>query len=136
MVTVQDVLPTLLNAAGLDDAGAEYDGRDQWPLISMNAEVAAPDYVIQSRIGEAYYRFPWKLISLSSGEVELYQFDEDPTEQVDRAADEPGVVAELTNALDEFPRGESIHLPLYRMAWDPDFFGGEEDREPWADTVQ
>ncbi len=102
----------------------------------MSAEVATPDYVAQARVGEAYYRFPWKLISASSGEVELYQIDEDPTEQFDRAADEPGVVAELTNALGEFPRGESINLPLYRFVWDPDFFGGEEDREPWADTVK
>ena len=136
MVTVQDVLPTVLSAAGLDDANAEYDGGDQWPLISMSVDVAAPDYTTQARVGEAYYRFPWKLIALASGEVELYQIDEDPTEQVDRAADEPGVVAELTNALGAFPRGKSIHLPLYRVAWDPDFFGGEEDREPWADTVK
>ena len=136
MVTVQDVLPTLLSAAGLADANTQYDGADQWPLISMSADVATPYYTTQARDGEACYRFPWKLISLGSGEVELYQIGEDPTEQVDRAADEPGVVAELTNALGAFPRGESINLPLYRVVWDPDFFGGEEDREPWADTVK
>ena len=136
MVTVQDVLPTVLSAVGLDDANAEFDGRNQWPLISTSAEVATPDYVAQARVGEAYYRFPWKLIVLGSGEVELYQIDEDPTERVDRAAGEPGVVAELTSALGAFPRGESINLPLYRFVWDPDFFGGEEDREPWADTVK
>lgn len=136
MVTVQDVLPTVLSAAGLADANTEYDGADQWPLISNGTDVATPHFTTQARDGEAYYRFPWKLISLASGEVELYQIDEDPTEQIDRAADEPGIVADLTNALSVFPRGESINLPLYRVAWDPDFFGGEEDREPWADAVK
>ena len=24
---------------------------------------------------------------------------------------------------------------LWRIVWDVDFFGGEEDREPWADIV-
>lgn len=132
----REYLPTLLSAAGLDDAGTQFDGGDQWPLISMSTEVPTPDYVIQAMDGEAFYRFPWKLLSLASGEVELYRIDVDPTEHVDRAADEPLVASKLTNALDAFPRGEKINLPLYRVAWDPDFFGGKEDREPWADTVE
>ena len=49
---------------------------------------------------------------------------------------EPAIVADLSEALARFPRAQSIDLPLYKIAWDPDFFGGEEDREPWADTVK
>jgi arylsulfatase A-like enzyme len=136
MVTAQDVLPTLLGAAGLEARAVEYDGADQWPLIGRDAAVPTPDYVTQGRDGVAFYRFPWKLVELASGEVELYQIDEDPTEQVDRAAAEPSVVEALADALDAFPRGESVNLPLWKILWDVDFFGGEEDREPWADRVK
>ncbi len=135
MVTVQDVLPTLLGAAGLKGGAADYDGADQWPWIKRDSATPIPDYVTQGLDGVAFYRFPWKLLELRSGEVELYRIDEDPMEQHDRAAADPSVVEELANALDAFPRGATIHLPLWKMAWDPDFFGGEEDREPWADIV-
>ena len=135
MVTAQDVLPTLLGAAGLKGRVAEYDGTDQWPSIERDASAPTPEYVTQGRDGVAFYRFPWKLVQLGSDEVELYQIDEDPTEQVDRAAADPSVVEALSNALSAFPRGESINRPLWKILWDPDFFGGEEDREPWADTV-
>jgi hypothetical protein len=84
----------------------------------------------------ALYRFPWKLIALDSGEEELYQIVDDPLEQMDLAAARPELAAELKHALDVFPRGESIHLPLYEVLWDTDFFGGKEDRAPWADVVQ
>jgi arylsulfatase A-like enzyme len=135
MVTVQDVLPTLLDAAGLKGGAAEHDGANQWPSIEGDANAPTPDYVTQARDGVAFYRYPWKLIQLGSGEVELYQIEEDPTEQVDRAAADSSVAEELQGALDAFPRGESINLPLWKLLWDPDFFGGEEDREPWADIV-
>jgi arylsulfatase A-like enzyme len=136
MVTAQDVLPTLLGVAGLEDQAADFDGADQWPSIREDAAAPTPDYVTQGRDGIAFYRFPWKLVSLGSGEVELYQIDVDSTEQVDRASEEPSVVEALVDALDAFPRGERVNLPLWKVLWDPDFFGGEEDREPWADVVR
>jgi arylsulfatase A-like enzyme len=136
MVTAQDVMPTLLGAVRLEAGAVEYDGADQWPCIERDAATPTPDYVTQARDGVAFYRFPWKLIELASGEVELYQIHEDPTEQVDRAASEAAVVEALSGALRDFPRGEPIHLPLWKVMWDIDFFGGEEDREPWADAVE
>jgi hypothetical protein len=33
--------------------------------------------------------------------------------------------------LAKLARGESIDAPLHEVLWDPDFFGGEADREPW-----
>ncbi len=122
-------------AAGLKGGAAEYDGADQWPSIERDTPAPTPDYVTQGMDGVAFYRFPWKLLQLRWGKVELYQIDEDPTEQVDRAAADPSVVEELANALGAFPRGATINLPLWKLIWDPDFFGGEEDREPWAATV-
>jgi arylsulfatase A-like enzyme len=135
MLTAQDVLPTLLGATGLKGRAAEYDGADQWPSIERDVATPTPDYVTQGLDGVAFYRFPWKLIQLGSEEAELYQIDEDPTEQVDRATANPSVVETLANALSAFPRGASINRPLWKIVWDPDFFGGEEDREPWADIL-
>ncbi|MDJ0868991.1 MAG: arylsulfatase [Myxococcota bacterium] len=136
MVTAQDVLPTLLGAVGLEVPAPDLDGADQWPSIHAGAAAPTPDYVTQARDGVAFYRFPWKLIELGPDEFELYHLEEDPEEQFDRAAAQPEVVQTLAGALSAFPRGETVNLPLWRVLWDPDFFGGEEDREPWADTVK
>ncbi len=45
------------------------------------------------------------------------------------------IIDDLASALAASPRGEVVNRPLWRVVWDPDFFGGEEDRAPWADTV-
>ena len=136
MVTVQDVLPTLLAAIDVDDLPEGLDGADRWPSIESDTDVQAPDYVTHARGDLAYYRYPWKLIQRGSGTLELYHLGNDPTEQVDLAGEEGAIVDELTSALNAFPRGAVVNLPLWQVAWDPDFFGGEEDRAPWADTVR
>ena len=112
-----------------------FSGADQWPSIERDGAAPTPDYVTQGRDGVAFYRFPWKLVQLGPDEVELYQIEEDPTEQIDRAASDPSVAEALAKALNAFPRGAVINRPLWKIIWDPDFFGGEEDREPWADVV-
>jgi arylsulfatase A-like enzyme len=121
MITVRDVLPTVLAAAnvpaanGAEGAAAIFHGTNQWLGMTVGARGQAPDYLINSADGEALYRYPWKLLALKSGDVELYQLDNDPTESVD------------------YPRGESVHVPLWRSMMDIDFFGGEEDRAPWSE---
>lgn len=42
---------------------------------------------------------------------------------------------ELSNALSNFPRAKNIGLDMQKVVDDPDFFGGKEDREPWADQA-
>ena len=86
--------------------------------------------------GEAYYRDRWKLIDRSSGEVELYDLEADPTEARDVAAAEPALVAELSAALAAFPRGQNVALPLWRIILDTDEFGGEETGPPMAERVR
>jgi arylsulfatase A-like enzyme len=135
MVTVQDVLPTLLGATGVDGSAEGLDGADRWASIESDADAPAPDYVTQARGDLAYYRFPWKLVQRGSGTLELYHLGDDPTEQVDLAGEEGEIAEDLASALAAFPRGEVVNLPLWQVVWDPDFFGGEEDRPPWTDTV-
>ncbi len=135
MITVLDVLPTLLSATGLgvSEAGSELHGADHWLSLVSGTRGQAPDYFINGRDGEALFRYPWKLLALDSGEVELYQLEDDPRETTDLSDSHPEKVAELQQALDAAPRGESVHVPTYRALLDMDFFGGEEDRPPWSE---
>ena len=138
MVTVQDVLPTLMDAAQLE-AGADdavFDGASMWPAISRNQSSETPDYITRANNGDAIYRYPWKLLRLKSGKVELYQLDLDPTEKQNMAEYHPEKVAELLASLESFPQGPSVHPSFFEVFWDPDAFGGEIDREPWTEIVQ
>ena len=84
---------------------------------------------------QAYYQWTWKLIE-DGDQLELYNLETDPTERTDLATLELEKVAQLKILLDAWPRAESLHIPLYQVMWDPDFFGGEIDRAPWADVVE
>ncbi len=85
--------------------------------------------------GQAFYRFPWKLLALKSGEFELYQLVDDPTEKVDMSKQYTQRVAQLKQALQAMPQADSIHVPMYKNVMDIDFFGGDEDRLPWSEFV-
>lgn len=134
MITVQDVLPTVLTAAGIDIPG-DLDGSTVWPALTGGEAVTARPYATIGQGGEqAYYRWPWKLIARDDA-LELYNLETDPTEATDLAAANPERVEALHTELEALPRGQNLHIPLYKVAWDPDFFGGEEDRAPWADKT-
>ncbi|MEM7218635.1 MAG: arylsulfatase [Pseudomonadota bacterium] len=134
MITAQDVLPTLL-AATAQAVPADLNGGNHWPTIARQDAQPVPDYVTIGQRGEqAFYRWPWKLIARDA-QMQLYNLVDDPFESADLAAQEPARIARLRAALDASERAPSLHIPLYRVFWDPDFFGGEEDRRPWADVV-
>lgn len=138
MVTAQDVLPTLLDGAGLDSPG-KLDGRSLWPAIAKAKPLPVSDYVIQASKGlgqdEAYYRYPWKLVRIDGAPEALYNVQLDPTEQNDLSQARPDLVKRLSAALTAFPRGANVQPPMKQVIQDTDFFGGQEDRQPWADTV-
>lgn len=136
MITIQDVLPTLLAATGTDDGDQRFDGANQWQFIQGQEQSHKPDFVTHGADGEALYRFPWKLIRLSSGELALYNLESDPTEMSDLSASEPSLVMALEDALLAAPRGPSVQLPIYRSIFNMDFFGGEETNPPWAEQQE
>lgn len=141
-LTVADVMPTLLEAAGLAEVSGT-DGQSQLGSLKGKAK-AAPhaDYVTQTPGQTALYRYPWKLVvsesllPLVGPTLSLFQVDEDPTEQRDLAAAEPERVEELLAALNAIPEAESIHGAYWPILLDPDVFGGEEDRGPWAEAAR
>ena len=138
MVTVQDVMPTLLDVAGIQPSGIEFDGQSVWSGLTTDTPAATREYIIQTdRLAdsEAIYRYPFKLIVEQGGDRKLYDVEADPFEQTDIARDNLELVAELTSYLDAFPRGQSIAVSFQAAVDDPDFLGGEEDREPWAERA-
>ncbi len=134
-ITVQDVFPTLVEAADLPmTLGADIDGLSRWDVIDRAADTPPPDFFISGYFDEAYYDGHWKLVSRSDL-VELYDLSKDPTEQNNLAAEHPEVVSAIEAKIAAIDRAAPINPPMSEIFWDPDFFGGEEDREPWADVV-
>lgn len=116
-----DVLPTLLEAAGVEKpAGLVLDGRSLLPLLEgRKGEWPDRTLVLQSHRGNQPDRFHhigvrsqrWKLVHPSGfgsenmpGNVpfELYDMKASPSEQTDLAAEHPGVVTKLKEAYDQW----------------------------------
>lgn len=133
-ITITDVLPTLANAAGFKDFNfKERDGVSQWDFLTgKTKQPTIPDFIIQARGNYAYYKDNWKLILPVGKSPELYDLSKDPTEQNNVAKQHPQRVENLTKAIEVFPRGELVNVPMEQHRIDPDFFGGKEDRAPWA----
>jgi len=136
-VSVADVLPTLLDAAGLPPfEGHMLDGASRWEALNGRGGGPAPDLALVAQDGLAYYRGDLKLIRTSDGEYELFDLAADPFEANDLAVARPADVAALAAKLEAFPRGEDVGLPLWRVALDPDEFGGEERGPPMTDRTR
>ena len=141
-VTAQDVLPTLLQAAGLQALLPEdLDGAARWEAI-LGAETPVPDYLVEGLDGVALYQPPWKLVLPGSPlpfgdpDPELYNVYDDPAEVSDLALQFPERVQEMSSVENSWPRGPEVHAPMYRIVMDPDRFGGPEDRPPWAEATR
>lgn len=137
MLTVQDVLPSVLQAAQLPPIESKIDGQRVWGFLvgqTSSDSYSPTSFVTTAMDGQAYYQFPWKLIELSNGDLELYHLERDPTENSDISETHLEKVSELKALLDEFPRAESIHVSTIESMMNVDFFGGEETSPPWAEV--
>ncbi|MCP4004713.1 MAG: arylsulfatase [bacterium] len=136
-MTISDLLPTLMEAIGAADAiPGDLNGRSQWAALNgdpSNSET--PDYVTTGLFGEAaFYRPPWKLHVTDP--PELYDVFDDPYEERNVAGENPEVVEALLQATEAWPRGRATSATIADSFFDPDLFGGREDREPWADVAR
>ncbi|MDG2052136.1 MAG: arylsulfatase [Myxococcota bacterium] len=147
-VTAQDVLPTVLQAAGLAEwIPSDLDGVGRWQAIRTQENRPLerdPSRVlrVEGYAGMALVSPPWKLIVRSSpwpwGKTvfELYHLDDDPVEEEDLASLYPERVEALKRVLDQQPLAKHSHASLLSVALDPDSFGGSQDREPWAEAAE
>lgn len=138
MATAQDVLPTLMAVIGEPVADDAVDGINLWSGLTTNTPAPINDYIVQTeRLDRHYalYRYPHKLIVHDTTPVALYNVETDPLEATNLLRREPELANTLAAALVAFPRGERVLLSLEDTVQDPDFFGGEEDRAPWAERA-
>ena len=136
MITVEDILPTLLSIAGIPNhVNQQFDGADQSNVLTQNRQTNRPDFHVRSFDGSTIIRNPWKLTVPPRGTPKLYNLEDDPTEEMEIADNNADIVQTLLAAIEAFPKGKLIGPPAHEAMWDPDFFGGEEDRAPWADVV-
>lgn len=133
-ITINDVLPTLVNAIGVDDFDAsEIDGVNQWDYLTQKTTTTTPtNYITHSIDAEAYYQDGWKLIVPNDGERELYKLNKDPTESNNVITENTDIANALFEAYEAFPRGESVDDPIWKAFLDMDKFGGEENRSSYA----
>ncbi|MEM6964981.1 MAG: arylsulfatase [Bacteroidota bacterium] len=132
-ITVNDVLPTLATAIGVNELGKQnLDGVSQWQFLKKEVAPPVKTFVSAGKWNQAIFKDEWKLIFNKEGETELYKIFEDPTEQTNLSDQFPAVVATLKAELLGFPKGASIDDPLWKVFLDSDQFGGKIDREPFA----
>ncbi len=112
--SLKDIVPTMLDLAGIDDPGTQYLGHDVAPIEGVSlvpalrgeaAEAHAADAVFADEVNDIRYvrRGPWKMTrvvnymipsaaELVSHDWQLYNMDEDRGETQDVFADHPDVV--------------------------------------------
>lgn len=134
-ITINDVLPSLSIASGFVDFDmSNLDGVDQWTFLSGKGNYSSTDYIVHGTYGkEAYYQDNWKLIVSENSNLELYNLFDDPFEMNNVANKNKLLVANILSKLKAFPRGKSVHDPIWKTVLDMDEFGGKENRPPWAE---
>ena len=133
--TVSDVLPTLFEAIGEEGRiPLSLQGKSQWKGLNGGLS-EKPDYVVADLIdGFSIYHWPWKLIN--NEQVELYQIMKDPLEQRNLASTHPNIVTDLRQRLANWQYQPDSGIPWSDVFFDPDTFGGEENRAPWVETIK
>lgn len=120
-VTSPDFYPTLLEAAGLPMRPDQHrDGVSLMPLLkgsgSLNREALFwhyPHYGNQGGTpGSSVLMYPWKLIEFfEDGRLELYNLDEDPGENTNKADEEVVLTVEMRDRLHEWQKKTGALIP-------------------------
>ncbi|MCU1487329.1 MAG: arylsulfatase [Actinomycetia bacterium] len=133
---VNDLLPTILDLAGVPDPG-ERDGRSFAPSLADGSTGSTHLEQYSECFGNrSFYRDGWKLVALRGmdstfqdlSEWELYDLTTDPTETRDLAAERPGKVRELADAWEQaawdnavFPLDDGVGMFVGRRPDDASF---------------
>ena len=140
-LTVKDVLPTMLEAAGIAHPGNKkfrgrrvepIQGRSMMAVLSGQSESirTADDYMGWELFGKrAIRKGPWKAIYLPAHELrdnipavktntwQLYNLDDDPSEMNDLAAAHPEKLAELAALWGEYVKDNGVVLPDFMSGY-------------------
>ena len=106
MLSSMDIYPTIVRLAGApipDDR--IIDGKDIWPFLSGKPGAVSPHDKLFYHVGEklvAVRAGKWKLHRTKPGEMELYDLENDISEQYNVASEHPDIVMKLGQYLDDF----------------------------------
>jgi arylsulfatase len=113
LLTVMDVMPTILDLAGTPQPDGTFDGRQVLPMRGKSfASVVGSDsrpahrpeetIALASAGRNVMFRGPWKLIRELGRDWELYNLVDDPSETTDLAASRPELMRDLRAAFDRY----------------------------------
>ncbi len=151
-VFIQDWLPTLLDAAGVDFDPEMFEGTSKWDSISeMNDKVASKQdpVIIGATKSRAVFAWPYKFVRVFGGvegpdEEYLFNIVADPTEENNLINDDPARANDMRIILDSVPVGESKGNkgpPPEHLFRNPDGTNNfnyrmEEICAPWAEAAR
>jgi arylsulfatase B len=112
-VSALDILPSILNAAGIPiPEGLQHDGLSWWPLLdSPDAIHPARDFFWRLGERQALRSGPWKIVRHPRQEWQLFHLGQDPAETSDLALRHPDRLRELID------RWESLNRDMQPPAW-------------------
>ncbi len=122
---VTDVTPTLLELAGVEHPGNEYDGRPIEPMVgqSMLWMTTEPDFrdrpqrvAAMELLGKRVVRIGnYKLVHMpapyGNGDWQLFNLNSDVGESRDLSDDLPEIVERFEQAWDDYARDNNVIIP-------------------------
>lgn len=144
---VQDILPTLLAAAGIKlPKDAAIDGRNKWKNLLNNtiqppqnafigARIIADERALFNNQWKLYYKKPQILPDFLSGSYSLFNIIDDPYEENDLSEQEPKIFNQMKETLHSMPERDVIGdmNPAHAYLHGDDAQGGKEFGSPWAE---
>jgi arylsulfatase len=123
-IYVTDVVPTVLDIAGINHPGSEFQGRQIEvpegisfkPVLEGRSTAVQDRIVAQELLGKRVVRTgPWKLVHMpepyGTGDWQLFNIDDDLSESTDVSAQHPDIVSKLRRAWDEYAEENNVIIP-------------------------
>ena len=142
---VQDILPTLLSASGINISNnSKFDGKDKWINLITNTIIPPENAFIGSRVisdERALFNDEWKLYSSKpqlipvSASYKLFNIIKDPYEKNDLSEVESEVFKKMKKIITSYEERDVVGdmNPAHAYLHGDDRQGGTELGSPWLD---
>lgn len=126
VVSVMDVMPTVLQVAGVEHPGAHYKDKNVFPmkgksilpfLEGKTQYVHGPDDVMGWELfnKRAIRKGKWKIVLMpepyGTGKWQLFNLERDPTEQRDLAEEEPSKLWDMVQLWKDYAKENGVIIP-------------------------
>jgi len=136
-LTVMDIMPTILEVAGIEHPAPQYKGRDVvkmrgeslWPMLKGDVTRAHPeDYVIARELfgRRSVQKGDWSIVSLGKShddsEWKLYDLSQDISQSKDLSIKEPAILADMIRHWEQYQKDFNVVMPTKKSAYEPILF--------------